>query len=70
MTFAPSDPFGVPAALRPFPDAFPEETVGGGGTTSCVPKSLPMMLLTNDVLAGLGRRRNHGWRGGRGAAAF
>ena len=29
----------------------PEETVGGGGTTSCVPKSLPMMVLTNDPLA-------------------
>jgi hypothetical protein len=28
-----------------------EETAGGGGTTSCVPKSLPIMLLTNDPLA-------------------
>lgn len=37
---------GVPVAPR-----FPEETVGGGATTSCVPKSLPTMLLTNDPLA-------------------
>ena len=29
-----------------------EATAGGGGTTSCVPKSFPMMLLTNDPLAG------------------
>jgi len=29
----------------------PELTAGGGGTTSWVPKSLPMMLLTSDPLA-------------------
>jgi len=27
-----------------------EATAGGGGTTSCVPKSLPIMLLTKDGL--------------------
>ena len=47
MTLLPTDP---PAALRPVPEALPEETAGGGGTTSWVPKSLPMMLLTNDPL--------------------
>jgi hypothetical protein len=40
-----------PPALREFPAALEEVTVGGGGTTSCVPKSLPMMLLTKDPLA-------------------
>lgn len=49
MTLLPSDPPGAPAALRPAPP-LPEETVGGGGTTSCVPKSLPTMLLKNPVL--------------------
>jgi len=43
-------PPGAPAALRPVPDALPEETVGGGGTTSWVPKSLPTMVLKNDPL--------------------
>jgi hypothetical protein len=38
--------------LRVVPAEFPAATVGGGGTTSCVPKSLPMMLLTSDPLAG------------------
>ena len=38
--------------LRFVPVEFPAATFGGGGTTSCVPKSLPMMLLTNDPLAG------------------
>lgn len=33
--------------LRELPDAVVE---GGGGTTSCVPKSFPITLLTNDVL--------------------
>jgi hypothetical protein len=42
-TLAASAPLAAPRV--------PEETVGGGGTTSCVPKSLPMMLLTNDPLA-------------------
>ena len=50
MTLPPTDPPGPPAALRPVPEALPEETAGGGGTTSWVPKSLPMMLLTNDPL--------------------
>jgi hypothetical protein len=40
-----------PPALREVPAALEEVTLGGGGTTSCVPKSLPMMLLTNDPLA-------------------
>ena len=39
-----------PVGLRPVPNVFPEVTVGGGGTTSCVPKSLPMILLTSEVL--------------------
>jgi hypothetical protein len=39
-----------PAGLRPVPDVLPGATVGGGGTTSCVPKSLPITLLTNEVL--------------------
>ena len=39
-----------PEELREVPTAF-EETAGGGGTISCVPKSLPMMLLTNDPFA-------------------
>jgi hypothetical protein len=43
---APPDP---PAGLRPVPEVFPEMTLGGGGTTSCVPKSFPMMLLTSEV---------------------
>ena len=42
---AASAPFGTPETV---PDA--EETAGGGGTTSCVPKSFPIMLLTNDGL--------------------
>lgn len=50
MTLLPTDPPGLPAALRPVPEALPEETAGGGGTTSWVPKSLPMMLLTNNPL--------------------
>ena len=40
-----------PAELRDVPAVLAEETDGGGGTTSCVPKSFPMMLLTNDPLA-------------------
>jgi hypothetical protein len=31
--------------------ALTDATVGGGGTTSCVPKNFPMMLLTKDPLA-------------------
>lgn len=37
--------------LRVVPVEFPAATVGGGGTTSCVPKSFPMMLLTSDPFA-------------------
>jgi hypothetical protein len=37
--------------LRVVPAEFPAATVGGGGTTSWVPKSLPMMLLTSDPFA-------------------
>ena len=47
LPIMPPDP---PAGLRPLPDVLPEATVGGGGTTSCVPKSLPITLLTNEVL--------------------
>jgi hypothetical protein len=43
LVSAPADPF---AGLR----TVAEETLGGGGTTSCVPKSLPIMPLTNDPL--------------------
>jgi hypothetical protein len=44
--WAASAPLELPETLR-----LPEETAGGGGTTSCVPKSFPIMLLTNDPLA-------------------
>ena len=44
-TFAAIVPPGPPEVLREV-----ELTLGGGGTTSCVPKSFPMMLLTNDPL--------------------
>ena len=43
------------------PPRFVEETAGGGGTTSCVPKSLPIMLLTMDEL--------FAWDGGGGTTA-
>jgi len=48
MTFVAREP-PDPPALRPVlePD---EEAVGGGGTTSCVPKSLPIRLLINEPL--------------------
>lgn len=45
-----ASPPAVPFGLREVPDALPGDTFGGGGTTSCVPKSFPMMLLTIDVL--------------------
>jgi len=45
-----ASPPAVPFGLREVPGAPPEVTFGGGGTTSCVPKSFPMMLLTNEVL--------------------
>jgi hypothetical protein len=50
MTLAVSD-VPDPPGLRDDPEALEDETFGGGGTTSCVPKSLPMMLLTSDPLA-------------------
>jgi hypothetical protein len=43
-----SAPADSPPGLRLVPGAVPAETLGGGGTTSCVPKSLPIMLLTNE----------------------
>lgn len=46
LASVPPDPL---AALRADPEAAP--TFGGGGTTSCVPKSLPIMLLTTEVFA-------------------
>src|SRR5260370_42339439 len=49
-TTLPESALDPPVGLRPVPDAFPEGTVGGGGTTSCVPKSLPRMLLTSEGL--------------------
>jgi hypothetical protein len=52
MTLLPSDPPGA-LELRPVPDPLPGETFGGGGTTSCVPKNLPMMLLSIELLAGV-----------------
>jgi hypothetical protein len=36
--------------LREVAEELPAVTVGGGGTTSCVPKSLPIRLLTSDPL--------------------
>jgi hypothetical protein len=51
MTLAASEVPEPPVGLRDVPAALVEETAGGGGTTSCVPKSLPMMLLTIDPLA-------------------
>jgi hypothetical protein len=56
-----------PMCLRRFAE---ETDGGGGGTTSCVPKSLPMMVLTKDpLLACVGRRREP-LAGGTDAAAF
>ena len=37
--------------LRDAAVALTDATVGGGGTTSCVPKNFPMRLLTKDPLA-------------------
>jgi hypothetical protein len=36
-------------ALRDVPEPLSVETLGGGGTTSCVPKSFPITLLTNEA---------------------
>lgn len=44
----PCPPFGD---VRELPAAALAETLGGGGTTSCVPKSLPIMVLTKEPLA-------------------
>ena len=38
------------AHLRRLAEELPAVTVGGGGTTSWVPKSLPIRLLTSDPL--------------------
>jgi len=38
------------AGMRAVPVALPALTEGGGGTTSCVPKSFPMTALTNEGL--------------------
>lgn len=43
--------FDPPEALRDVEETPSEETFGGGGTTSCVPKSFPTMLLRSDPLA-------------------
>ena len=51
MTLVVSDLPNPPEVLRESPAALAVETLGGGVTTSCVPKSLPMMLLTKDPLA-------------------
>jgi hypothetical protein len=48
MTFVARE---APPVLRDVA-ASADATAGGGGTTSWVPKSFPMMLLTNDPLAG------------------
>lgn len=51
ITFALSDVPSPPEELRELPAGDEVETLGGGGTTSWVPKSFPMMLLTKDPLA-------------------
>ena len=51
ITLALSDVPDPPLDVRDVPAALAEETEGGGGTTSCVPKSFPMMELTMDPLA-------------------
>jgi hypothetical protein len=51
MTLAVSDVPDPPAELRDVPAALSEATEGGGGTTSCVPKSFPTIVPRNDPLA-------------------
>ena len=51
ITLAVSEVPDPPAEVRDVPAALAEETEGGGGTTSWVPKSFPMMLLTKDPFA-------------------
>jgi hypothetical protein len=43
-----------PASVRTETEPFAELTLGGGGTTSCVPKSLPIMLLITPVFVVVG----------------
>jgi hypothetical protein len=49
-----SEPLVLAGVLRAVFEALDEETVGGGGTTSWAPKSLPITWLMNDPLAGVG----------------
>ena len=51
ITLAVSAEFDPPEALRDVEETPSEETFGGGGATSCVPKSFPTMLLRSDPLA-------------------
>ena len=51
MTLATRELPDPPAEVCDVPAVLADETDGGGGTTSCVPKSLPMMVLTKDPLA-------------------
>src|ERR1700733_11539920 len=51
MTLAARAVPDLPEELRDDPAESAEDTAGGGGMTSCVPKSLPITLLTNDPLA-------------------
>jgi hypothetical protein len=51
ITFAFSDVPWPPLTVREEPADDEAETFGGGGTTSWVPNSFPMMLLTMDPLA-------------------
>src|ERR1700733_16299684 len=61
MTLAARAAPDLPEELRDDPAEAAEDTAGGGGMTSCVPKSLPRTLLTNDPLAA--------WVGGGGTTA-
>jgi len=51
MTLAARAVPDLPEELRVDPAEAADDTAGGGGMTSCVPKSLPITLLTNDPLA-------------------
>src|ERR1700678_25722 len=51
MTFAASELPDPAEELREVPATAESETLGGGGTTSCVPKSFPTRLLRMDPLA-------------------
>ncbi len=52
-----SEPADAPAGLAMVPEAVCEETLGGGGTASCVPKSLPMIAAHQRSVG----RRCGGW---------